>query len=56
MGCIHRADRLQRTSWGRGAIRGRVKLVMAGQAEIVMPREGPLSLLVRQIRQPISLG
>ena len=41
---------------GRGAFRGRVKLGMAGQAEIVTGRESLLMLLMRQIRQTISLG
>ena len=41
---------------GRGASRGRVKLGMAGQAEIVTGRESFLALLVKQIRQSISLG
>jgi multidrug resistance efflux pump len=41
---------------GRGAYRGRVKLGMAGQAEVVTGRESLLSLLVRKIRHPISLG
>jgi hypothetical protein len=40
---------------GRGDLRGRIKLGMAGRAEIVTDRECPLSLLVRQIRQTISL-
>jgi hypothetical protein len=41
---------------GRGPWQGRVKLGMAGQAEIVTDRESLLSLLVRKIRQSISLG
>jgi hypothetical protein len=41
---------------GRGAYRGRVKLGMTGQAEIVTGRESLLSLLVKRIRQTISLG
>jgi multidrug efflux pump subunit AcrA (membrane-fusion protein) len=41
---------------GRGDHRGRLKLGMAGQAEIVTGRESLLSLLVRKIRQTISLG
>jgi multidrug resistance efflux pump len=41
---------------GRSEFRGQVKLGMAGQAEIVTDRESLLSLLVRRIRQSISLG
>ena len=41
---------------GRGAYRGRVKLGMTGQAEIVTGRERLLMLLVRRIRQTISLN
>ena len=41
---------------GRGDVRGRVKLGMSGQTEIVTGRESLLSLLVRKIRQSISLG
>jgi multidrug resistance efflux pump len=41
---------------GRGEFRGRVKLGMGGQAEIVTGRETLLSLLVKKIRQTISLG
>ena len=41
---------------GRGAYRGQVKLGMAGQVEIVTGRESLLSLLVKKIRQTISLG
>ena len=41
---------------GRGDLRGRVKLGMAGQAEIVTGRESLLSLLAKKIRQTISLG
>ena len=40
---------------GRGEYRGRVKFGMEGQAEIVTDRESLLSLLVRRIRQTISL-
>jgi HlyD family secretion protein len=40
----------------RGDLRGRVKLGMAGLAEIVTHRESLLSLLVKKIRQTISLG
>ncbi|MFO0888238.1 MAG: HlyD family efflux transporter periplasmic adaptor subunit [Isosphaeraceae bacterium] len=40
----------------RGAYRGRVKLGMAGQAEIVTDRKSVLLLLVKQIRQSISLN
>jgi multidrug resistance efflux pump len=41
---------------GRGDFRGRVKLGMAGQAEIVTERESLLALLIKRIRQAISLG
>jgi HlyD family secretion protein len=41
---------------GRGEFRGRVKLGMAGQAEIVTGQERLLTLLVKKIRQTISLG
>ena len=41
---------------GRGDVRARVKLGMAGQAEIVTGHESVLSLLVRKVRQSISLG
>jgi multidrug resistance efflux pump len=41
---------------GRGELQGRVKLGMSGQAEIVTGRESVLSLLLRRIRQTISLG
>jgi HlyD family secretion protein len=41
---------------GRGEFHGRVKLGMAGQAEIVTGQEGLLSLLLKRIRQTISLG
>jgi multidrug resistance efflux pump len=41
---------------GRGDLRGRVKLGMAGQAEVVTERESLLTLLLKRIRQSISLG
>jgi HlyD family secretion protein len=41
---------------GRGSMRGAVKLGMSGQVEIVTGRESLLSLLVKQVRQRISLG
>jgi multidrug efflux pump subunit AcrA (membrane-fusion protein) len=41
---------------GRGELRGQVKLGMAGQTEIVTDQESILLLLVRKIRQTISLG
>ncbi|MEJ7636773.1 MAG: hypothetical protein WKF75_01985 [Singulisphaera sp.] len=47
---------VHRDEFGRGAYRGRVKLGMAGQAEVVTARENLLSLLVKRIRQTISLG
>ena len=40
----------------RGDLRGQVKLGMTGQAEIVTDQESILMLLVRKIRQNISLG
>jgi HlyD family secretion protein len=41
---------------GRGELRGPVKLGMAGQVEIVTDQESLLKLLLRRIRQSISLG
>jgi multidrug resistance efflux pump len=41
---------------GRGDIRGRIQLGLAGQTEIVTGRESLLALLVKKIRQTISLG
>jgi multidrug resistance efflux pump len=41
---------------GRGGLGGRVKLGMAGQAEIITDAESLLSLLVNKIRRTISLG
>lgn len=41
---------------GRGELHGKVKLGMAGQAEIITDQESLLSLLVKKIRQSISLG
>jgi multidrug resistance efflux pump len=41
---------------GRGEFHGRVKLGMAGQAEILTGEEPLLSLLLKRIRQTISLG
>jgi hemolysin D len=41
---------------GRGDFRGRIKLGMAGQADIITGKERIISLLVRRIRQTISLG
>ena len=41
---------------GRGEHRGQVKLGMTGQAEIVTDQESILMLLVRRVRQSISLG
>jgi hypothetical protein len=46
---------LSRDVVGRGAYRGRVRLGMAGQAEIVIGRESLLSLLIKRIRRTISL-
>lgn len=47
---------LESEELGRGEHRGQVKLGMAGQAEIVTGGESLLALLVKQIRQTISLG
>ena len=47
---------LGRDEVGRGSYRGRVKLGMAGQAEVVTGRDSLLSLLLKRIRQTISLG
>ncbi len=44
------------TEVGRGEHRGRVKLGMTGQADIVTDQESLLALLVKRIRQTISLG
>lgn len=41
---------------GRDQFKGKVKLGMAGRVEIVTDQESLLSLLVRRIRQSISLG
>ena len=41
---------------GRGDLRGRVKLGMSGQVEIITDRERLLKILVRRIRRTISLG
>jgi hemolysin D len=40
----------------RGDVRGRVKLGMSGQVDIITGRESLLLLLLRKIRQGISLG
>jgi multidrug resistance efflux pump len=47
---------LPRDVVGRGDLRGRVKLGMAGQVEILTDRERLLMILVRRIRRTISLG
>jgi multidrug resistance efflux pump len=41
---------------GQGVYRGQVKLGMTGRAEIVTGRESLLALLVKRVRQTISLG
>jgi multidrug resistance efflux pump len=41
---------------GLGDNRGRIKLGMTGQADIVTDQESLLSLMVRRVRQTISLG
>src|SRR5262249_37155211 len=40
---------------GRGEFRGRIKLGMTGQAEIVTGRESLMALLAKRIRRTISL-
>ena len=47
---------LEGKEMGLGELRGPVKLGMAGQAEILTDQESLLVLLVRKIRQTISLG
>jgi multidrug resistance efflux pump len=47
---------LHQVEFGREAPRGRVKLGMTGRVEIVTGRESLLSLLLKRIRQTISLG
>jgi HlyD family type I secretion membrane fusion protein len=47
---------LEREELGHGDLRGEVKLGMAGQVEVVTGQESILSLLVKRIRQTISLG
>jgi multidrug efflux pump subunit AcrA (membrane-fusion protein) len=41
---------------GRGEFQGQVKLGMSGQADIVTEQESLLALLLKRIRQTISLG
>jgi HlyD family secretion protein len=41
---------------GRGDLRGRVKLGMAGQTDIVIDRESLLALLLTKLRRMISFG
>ena len=41
---------------GHGELRGRVKLGMSGQVEVVTERRSLLTLLLKKIRQSISLG
>ncbi len=40
---------------GRGELRGAVKLGMTGQAELIVDEESLLSVLVKRVRQSISL-
>lgn len=47
---------LDGTTVGRGDVRAAVKLGMTGQADIVTDQESLLVLLLRKIRQTISLG
>jgi multidrug resistance efflux pump len=46
----------ERDEVGRGEFHGRIKLGMEGQVDIVTEHESLLSLLVKKIRQTISLG
>jgi multidrug efflux pump subunit AcrA (membrane-fusion protein) len=48
--------RVESEEVGRGEFRGQVKLGMAGQVDIVTGQESLLRLLVKRIRQTISLG
>ena len=41
---------------GRGELHGQVKLGMTGQADIVTGQERLLALLVKKLRETISLG
>ena len=47
---------LLRNEVGHGPVRGPLKLGMTGQADIVTDRESLLVILLRRIRQTISLG
>jgi hypothetical protein len=47
---------LSRDEVGRGDLLGPIKLGMAGQVEIVSGRESVLFLLLKKIRQSVSLG
>jgi hypothetical protein len=47
---------LEGSEVGRGEYRGEIKLGMTGQAEIVTGQESILALLVKRVRQTISLG
>ncbi|MGE0759801.1 MAG: HlyD family secretion protein [Pirellulaceae bacterium] len=47
---------LQGEEIGRGALRSRLKLGLTGTAEIVTGRESVLEILVKRIRQSVSLG
>jgi HlyD family type I secretion membrane fusion protein len=47
---------LEKDEVGRGEFYGRIKLGMEGQADIITEHECLLSLLVKKIRQTISLG
>jgi hypothetical protein len=40
----------------KAEFRGRIKLGMSGQSEIISGRESLLSLLSRRVRRSISLG
>ena len=41
---------------GRGQFQGKVKLGMAGRVEIVTDQQSLLSILMKKVRQSISLG
>jgi hypothetical protein len=41
---------------GRGDLRGRIQIGMTGQVEIITEQESVLSLLLKKVRQSVSLG
>ena len=50
------ADSVDAVEVGRGEHRGRIKLGMSGQVEIISGRESLLSILSRRARRSLSLG